>query len=249
MQGVVDYRLSPMSKFIVAEGNEGAGKSFFLAEVRAWAAREKKKLFDLILFAEQESRLPAPEELKGYDALLSQEPSPAWIGKAIREEMVKQSERTYSGREMGEAWALDRLILYRRVIRPALEMGLTVFSDRSVASSLVYQPITKPDPIPLDELMALPGQRLALETKIDAMAVYLVDPDESLRRLEAREKKDDAVFEKHAFIAQVDERYRSEWFRKMFESRGTAIELIDTTHTTTEETQQKTRTFLAHALL
>lgn len=234
--------------FIVAEGNEGAGKSFFQAEVKAWAEREHKRLFDLVDYASREHRLPAPEELDGYDALLSQEPSPAWIGRAIREEMVRTSGRVYTGREMGEAWSLDRLILYRRVIRPALNMSLTVFSDRSVASSTVYQPIREPDPMPLEELLALPGQRLAFETKIDAMAIYLVDPDESLRRLSEREKKDDAVFEKRAFIAKVDERYRSDWFRNLFEDRGTAMKIIDTTGTAPEDTSRRTRLWLEEIL-
>ncbi|KKW35288.1 MAG: Thymidylate kinase, partial [Candidatus Giovannonibacteria bacterium GW2011_GWA2_53_7] len=234
--------------FIVAEGNEGAGKSFFVAEVKAWAKRENKRLFSLMDFCAREHRFPTPDELQGYDALLSQEPSPTWVGEAIREEMVKKSDRVYTGRQMGEAWSIDRLILYRRVIHPALQMGLTVFSDRSVASSVVYQPIREPDPMPLEELLSLEGQRLAFETKIDAMAIYLVDPEESLRRLEAREKKDNAVFDHHAFITHVDERYRSDWFRKLFEDRGTKIELIDTTHTTLKQTQQLTRAFLNRAL-
>lgn len=241
-------RYNGNAMFIVAEGNEGAGKSFFVSEVEAWAERENKRLFSLMDFCAREHRLPTPDELKGYDALLSQEPSPAWIGCAIREEMVFLSDRLYTGRQMGHAWSLDRLILYRRVIHPALESGITVFSDRSIASSCVYQPIREPDPMPLEELLALEGQRLAFETKIDHMAIYLVDPEESLRRLKTRLKQDNAVFDKRDFITQVDQRYRSEWFHKLFEERGTQIEIIDTTHTTLDQTKQLTRAFLERAL-
>ena len=230
--------------FIVAEGNEGAGKSFFLAEVKSWAKRENKRLFSLPDFCAREHRLPHPEEFQGYDALLSQEPSPAWIGHAIREEMVTLSERLYTGRQMGHAWSLDRLILYRRVVHPALEAGMIVFSDRSIASSIVYQPIRQPDPMPMEELLSLEGQRLAFETKINHMAIYLVDPDESLHRLKTRAKQDNAVFDKRDFISLVDERSRSDWFRELFEKRGTKIEIIDTTNTVPEETGRHTHQWL-----
>lgn len=235
-------------RFIVAEGNEGAGKSFFLAEVEAWAKRENKRLFSLIDFCAREHRHPLPEELEGYDALLSQEPSPAWTGSAIRHEMVKQHDRTYTGRQIAEAFGLDRLVLYQRVIRPALDMGLHVFSDRSVASSLVYQPITEPGPIPLDEVMTLDGNALALSTPIHAMAIYLVDPEVGHTRAHTREKQDDAIYEQVAFMKQLDERYRSDWFHKIFSERGTTLETIDTTKTTIEETQQLTHKFLERAL-
>ncbi len=237
-------RYNKSGMFIVAEGNEGAGKSFFLAEVTSWAKRENKRLFSLLDFCAHEHRLPHPEEFQGYDALLSQEPSPAWIGHAIREEMVTLSERLYTGRQMGHAWSLDRLVLYRRVVHPALEAGIIVFSDRSIASSIVYQPIRKPDPMPIEELLSLEGQQLAFKTKIDHMAIYLVDPNESLTRLKTRAKQDNAVFDKRDFISLVDKRYRSDWFRDLFEKRGTTIEIIDTTGTVPEDTRQRTRQWL-----
>lgn len=98
--------------------------------------------------------------------------------------------------------------------------------------------------MPIEELLSLEGQQLAFKTKIDHMAIYLVDPNESLTRLKTRAKQDNAVFDKRDFISLVDKRYRSDWFRDLFEKRGTTIEIIDTTGTVPEDTRQRTRQWL-----
>jgi thymidylate kinase len=236
-------------KFIVVEGSECVGKSSFTVAAKKWACNNQKQIMDLKEFAKANLRLPLPEELDGYDALVNYEPSSVWTGSAIREEFVKRSDRIYSGRETGEAFSVDRLVLYRRVIKPALEKELIVFSDRSVVSSIVYQPITEPDPIPVEELIKMSGQACALETKIDHLIIILADPKESMARINSRtEKIDDAVFEKEAFLKQIDERYRSEWLRKMFEDRGTQVHYIDTSGSTMEDTKQKMDSLLLSIL-
>ena len=238
-----------MSKFIVVEGTECAGKSFFIKAAKAWAEESGKQMLDISEFVDEHNRLPLPEELDGFDVLISREMTTVWTGDAIRQEMVRESDRVYSGREIAEAFSIDRLVLYRRVIRPALERDMIVFSDRSVASSIAYQPVTEPDPIPLEELLALSGQKYAFETKIDHIIVMMADPDEVLKRTEERtEKVDDAIFEKESFLKKIDKRYKSDWFKELFEKHVTEMYYIDTTHTTIEQTKQQVNKALLNAL-
>jgi thymidylate kinase len=232
--------------FLAVEGNEGAGKSCFLDAAQSWAAEHEKKVFDLVAFGEREHRLPTPEELDGSDILLSREPSPAWIGEAIRQEVVVEGRRHYSGRQTAEAFALDRLVLYGRVLIPAFERGIIVISDRSVASSLVYQPMMQDDAPTVEEIAKMPGNRLALTFGPTHLVVMLVDPEEGRRRLaERREKIDNAIFERLTFMQKLYERYQSTWFQDFWKSRGTEVTMMDTTGTQIAHTRKRCTDFIS----
>ncbi|MBI2484776.1 hypothetical protein HYW18_01345 [Candidatus Uhrbacteria bacterium] len=235
--------------FLAIEGNEAAGKSFLVDAVRAWAESQSKRALDLVAFGAKHHRLPLPEELDGFDILLSREPSPAWIGEAIRWEFVQRDARPYSGKEIAEAFALDRLVLYRRVLIPAFERGMVVCSDRSVASSIVYQPITEPDPLSLEEIISLPGNHLALEYGPTHLVVVLADPHEAAGRIAERtHKQDNARFEVLPFMQKLDERYRAPWFQTFWQSRGAHISLLDTSHTDTSQTQHEAQKIITSIL-
>jgi hypothetical protein len=53
------------------------------------------------------------------------------------------------------------------------------------------------------------------------------DPDECLKRLEGREKKDDAIFESLEFQLKFKPRYESGWFKSLFGDNGTRVVYID----------------------
>jgi len=74
----------------------------------------------------------------GYDAIYTSEPSGGKIGSFIREYVLNRKERVYV---MVEAllFAADRVEHTESVIKPNLEKGKIVISDRYLFSSIAYQ--------------------------------------------------------------------------------------------------------------
>jgi len=75
---------------------------------------------------------------RGVDAVYTTEPSPGDIGEFIRKYVLQRRRRV---RTVIEAFlfAADRVDHLERKIKPALQQGKTVVSDRYVFSSLAYQ--------------------------------------------------------------------------------------------------------------
>jgi len=75
---------------------------------------------------------------KGFDAIYTSEPSDGKIGRFIRESILNRKDRVYA---MVEAllFAADRAEHTEVVIKPNLERGKIVVSDRYLFSSLAYQ--------------------------------------------------------------------------------------------------------------
>jgi dTMP kinase len=75
---------------------------------------------------------------RGVDAIYTTEPSPGDIGEFIRKYVLQRRRRV---RTVIEAFlfAADRVDHLERKIKPALQQGKTVVSDRYVFSSLAYQ--------------------------------------------------------------------------------------------------------------
>ncbi|MDO8425511.1 MAG: dTMP kinase [bacterium] len=222
--------------FIIADGIDGSGKG---TVVQALVERRRKRgdrVFDLREFTRTEHRLPEPEELTPYNVLVSGEPTYTWVGAALRDELVRANERTYSARRTAEAFALDRLILYRRVLLPARARGMDIYQERGVTSSLVYQ-LQQPaidgtdrdeDSITIDALCALEGNRLALANPPDALLLLTVDPSRALRRLELRiDKQDESVFERLAALERLHAEFQSDRFRRQLAQHGWRIEYVD----------------------
>ncbi|MDA1038611.1 MAG: hypothetical protein O2877_02905, partial [bacterium] len=209
--------------FLAVDGSEGSGKSLFCSSAITWANENNKTVFDVQKFEKKHNRLPLPEDFADADILITHEPSYTWAGAAIREEMIYESERPYSGQEVAQAISTDRLIRMRRINLPALHAGKHVISDRCVAASIIYQPMMD-DSISLDEVLALPGNQEALNIPIDHLFVMLASPEESLRRLSGRtEKNDNAVFDKATVIEKHQTRFKSDWFKEIFRNTGTEL--------------------------
>jgi len=214
-------------KFIIVDGIDGSGKGAVVNFFRDFARVEKKKIFDLREYWQTNHRFPKIEELKGYKVILSAEPTFAWVGAAIRREIVRENRRNYSALSTAQAYALDREILYQRVLLPALKKGLWVFQERSFTTSLIYQPI-QAENLPLKKVLAITGNALALKNNPDLLIITKLSPKIALQRLAGREKKDKAIFEKLAFLEKAEKRFLSPWFRKIFSRRGTRVVYLDT---------------------
>lgn len=102
-------------KFITLEGGEGAGKS---TQVKALA-----------------------EALRscGVDVLVTREPGGSEGAEAIRELLLGGKEDRWGARAEALLFAAARADHVEKTIRPAVERGMWVLSDRFLDSSLAYQ--------------------------------------------------------------------------------------------------------------
>lgn len=212
--------------FIIVDGIDGSGKGTVVDAYATWAQQKQLRVFDVRAFAKEHQRLPEPKEWQGSDIIISAEPTHCGIGRVIREEIIKDNARNYTGRAAAEAFALDRLVLYTQVILPALDAGPLVLQERGVSSSIAYQPLQKL--ITLPQLLKLEGNRFALQHRPDLLLIPVCPIPVALQRLHNRTKKDHAIFEKRAFLTKLDTRYRSVWFAKLFRSRGSVVGFLDT---------------------
>ncbi|MCH7231374.1 dTMP kinase [Glycomyces sp. L485] len=102
--------------FVVFEGGEGAGKSTQAVKLAAWL------------------------KLRGYEAVLTREPGATDIGMRIRTLLLDSGgDAAPAPRAEALLYAADRAQHVDKVIRPALERGAVVVSDRYVDSSIAYQ--------------------------------------------------------------------------------------------------------------
>jgi dTMP kinase len=107
--------VSERGKFITLEGGEGVGKS---TQVRALADALNRQ---------------------GIDVLVTREPGGSTGAEAIRGLILEGSTDRWDARAEALLFAAARADHVRTAIRPALEAGRWVISDRFVDSSLAYQ--------------------------------------------------------------------------------------------------------------
>ncbi|MBN2052444.1 deoxynucleoside kinase [Candidatus Woesearchaeota archaeon] len=229
--------------FVIIDGLDGSGKSTILNAIADYLKKKGKKVFELKEYWKTSHSLPEPEELIDYDAIISAEPTFSMIGKAIREEIIKDNKRDYSALTTATAYSLDRLILYKRLIIPLLGRGKIIVQDRSVTTSIVYQPI-QAEPLSLKKLLALEGNALALKHRSDLLIIADVKAEDCIKRLGARdEKKDNVIFENLEFQQKAYKRFKSKWFRKLFEGQGSKVVYLDANKTKEEVANDAIKVF------
>lgn len=215
---------------VMADGIDGSGKGTIIKALAEWAEAKQMKVLDLKDYWKTKHTFPEPKEIENFDVIVSAEPTFSMVGQAIREEIVRDNNRHYSAWTTAEAFSLDREILYRRVIIPALEQGKIIFQERGVTTSLIYQPVQK-EPLELEKILDLSGNKLALEYRPDLLIITLVDPKEAVQRLALRDKKDNVIFEKLSFLEKIAERFAAPWFRELMEARGSQFVYLKTDKT------------------
>lgn len=221
-------------KLVIFEGIDGSGKRTLANAFAQELAARGLKLFNLVHWCAKEKRIPLAEEVN-EDVLMTTEPTWAWIGIAIRQELIRKGQE-HDALSIAHGYALDRMILYKRLIIPALAAGKFVIQERGVPSSLVYQPLQK-NPMSADEVGAIPGNKIAIENTPGHIVVAKLSAKTAMNRLGARTGKDDnAIFEKEDFLARAAERYESDWFKNFWESRGAQVHYIDCERTVAETT-------------
>ncbi|MUN35664.1 dTMP kinase [Actinomadura litoris] len=109
--------------FIAFEGGEGAGKTTQARLAAIWLRDH------------------------GYDVVATQEPGATKIGMRLRAMLLDRETTGLSSRAESLLYAADRADHVANVIRPAMERGSIVVSDRYVDSSLAYQGYGREQPV------------------------------------------------------------------------------------------------------
>ena len=231
-------------KLVLIEGIDGSGKGVITNTFKKLAETENLKIFDLINYIKKENDFPEYEMIKDYDIIISGEPTYSWVGRAIRQELIKDNKRDYPALTVAQAYALDRKILYKRLLIKALEEGKIVLEDRSVVSSLAYQPLqaeVQEENLPLETVLDLKGNKLAVKDYPPSLLIIAkLDPENAIQRLTNRSKKDICIFEKLDFLKKLQERYNSEWLKSLFEKQGSNVVYLNT-NDTIEETKNQVK--------
>ena len=160
------------------------------------------------------------------------EPAFDGVGKVIRKEIIRQDTgRSYSALTTAMAYALDREVLYKTRVLPALKNGAFVLQDRGLPASLAYQTAqakVNGEKLSMEDILSFPGNRLALENAPGILIIPDVDVSTAMKRIEERDKKDNSIFENPRFQKSVRAVYFSKKFEKIFSNAGTKIVFVDT---------------------
>ena len=171
---------------IVIEGIDGAGKTTHARKLVRWLRK------------------------KGIRARYTFEPTRGAIGR-ILEKMA--SKRKVDVRVEALLFAADRIDHLNKIIRPLLEKGFIIISDRYVHSSIVYQSVTVGDQGWVEELNKF-------AEKPDLVILLDVDPETGLKRI----KRKRARFERIEILKKVREKYlelaEREGFKVINANRG-----------------------------
>ena len=153
-------------KFITFEGGEGCGKST------------------------QIKRLKESLEREGVETVLTREPGGTWLSEEIRRLIKGQETDAPCDRSELLLFLAARAQLVKNVIRPALEAGKWVLSDRFSDSTLAYQGYGRG--LPLEELRQM--NDFACEgLKPDLTLLLEVSPETSCARMRKREATTDTT--------------------------------------------------------
>lgn len=147
-------------KFITFEGGEGCGKST------------------------QVKRLKAALEAEGLEVVLTREPGGTWLSERIRTLIKDQNEDPPCDRAELLLFLAARAQLVKSVIRPALERGAWVISDRFSDSTLAYQGYGRGLPL---EIIDMANKFACENLKSDLTLLLEVDPQVAASRLAGRE--------------------------------------------------------------
>ena len=213
--------------FIMIDGIDGSGKSTVTQLWKDYLAAQGNAVFDLKHYWQTTGKYPEPHELNAYDFIFSYEPTFVGIGKVIREELIKNNTG-YPARAIVEAFSLDRLILYKKIIIPMLNSGKVVIQDRGVSTSLAYQSLSGPE-FTYEKISEFVGNKMALENRPDHLVIAKISADQALARLQNRAgKKDDAIFEKLDFQTKAAKIFYSAKYQKLFTDHGSKIHYLNT---------------------
>ncbi|HEV7212900.1 MAG TPA: dTMP kinase [Blastococcus sp.] len=175
-------RLAGGGVLIAFEGGEGAGKSTQVRRLQEWLVSE------------------------GLVSRTTFEPGATPSGGAIRAIVLDRAHTAISARSEALLYAADRAQHVHDVLRPALDAGEVVLTDRFIDSSLAYQGAGRT--IPLDDVRML--SRWATEGLQPDLTVLLdLPPEVGLARARGRAVADRMESESLEFHQRVRQTFRA----------------------------------------
>jgi dTMP kinase len=178
--------------FITFEGSDGSGKSTQINLLSEYLVE------------------------KGKDALITREPGGTRIGDKIRELLLDPSNSEMDDRTEMFLYAASRAQHVNEVIKPALESGKMVISDRFVDSSYVYQGGARG----LGEAVTEVNKYAIDGCEPDVTFLLLLDPEISQERMQTQNRSQDRIeAEGISYQSKVTEAYRAlaeEYPHRMF---------------------------------
>lgn len=208
--------------FIMVDGIDGSGKSTALNVWKDHLKSQGNAIFDLKNYWQNANAYPDLSEIKSYDFIFSAEPTYTGIGAVIRQELI-HTGNSYPAQAIAEAFSLDRLILYNKIIIPLLKEEKCVIQDRGVSSSLAYQS-TQDNGLTMEKIAILPGNQLSIEHRPDWLIIVDTEPEICIQRLNARtDKHDNVIFEKLDFLKKLQAQFKNPDYQNIFTSRGGKI--------------------------
>ena len=170
-------------RLIVLEGSEGTGKSTQAQRLAAWLAEH------------------------GEEVVLAREPGGTEVGEHIREILLQKQDLSVPASTELLLILAARSAFVRELVRPALDRGAWVISDRFDLSSLAYQGYGRG--IPLDVIKSL--NAYATDGVVpDLYLVLDVDPAVGHKRQVAQGKSGDRIeSEGLEFLSRVRDGYRA----------------------------------------
>jgi len=238
--------------FVVVDGLDGVGKGVFIDTFVEEAKADGKRVFNADVFAIEHDFHPSTDNLiKNYDVVITSEPTFCGLGRFIRNELIAKNGRQYSSQIVAETYALDRRILYEKLVLPLLEAGIDIYQSRSVSTSLVYQRQTSIDegkPFSVDDILAIHGNAFCFSHPMDHLIIPTINNvEELMRRLANRDKDDDCTFENPEFQKKLKPHYESSELRELFENNGTKVTYMDAS-ISLDSSKQQAREFYAQYL-
>lgn len=218
-------------KWIVIDGLDGIGKGEIERAIIDHESAKGTNIFNLHHYWAEKHEHPTLNLFNKHQLLISAEPTRVWTGASIKREIIANNERKYSTISTAHAYAVDRLVLMKMVIHPALENGINVLQSRSVLSSMIYQSVQAKEnneDLDMHAIMELEGNKLELENPPYLLIIPVIkNVDELIERLRAREKQDNCQFETLDFQRKLKPFYESPEIKEIFEKRGTIVEYVD----------------------
>lgn len=143
--------------FVVFEGGEGAGKTTQIEAFAKWL------------------------DARGVEVVQTKEPGGTAIGRRIRDVLLDPASAEMNERTEALLYAADRAQHVAEVIKPALDAGKVVVSDRFIDSSLAYQGLARG--LGLDDILRI--SEWATGGLMPDLVLYMqVDPRVGLHRVE-----------------------------------------------------------------
>jgi dTMP kinase len=162
--------------FLAFEGGDGAGKSTQVRRLADWLTE------------------------RGHEVVVTREPGATAIGRRLRQMLLEVHDLGLSARSEALMYAADRAQHVEEVIRPALERGAVVITDRYIDSSIAYQAAGRElSPSDVDRL-----SRFATRGLLPALTIVIDVPPEvaAERRLLPPDRMESESLEFHHRVRQ-----------------------------------------------